>query len=108
MVSLRFSATLRALLLFAVILVVVAAVYRRAPVAFLRAESGIYLSRAFADDAVQKDAVRHFFTGSYGGHYTPLAFWAEFTVAKIAGTSRAFWRWRQILGVSIAGAALFG
>src|SRR4051812_24245981 len=98
--SSRYSATLRALLPFAVILLIVAAVYRRAPVAFLRAESGVYLSRAFADEAVQKDVVRHFFTGSYGGHYTPLAFWGEFTLAKIAGTSRAFWRWRQILGVS--------
>src|SRR3954463_861120 len=108
MISSRPLLTWRTLLVFAVIFLVVAGVYRRAPVAFLRAESGLYLSLAYADAAAQKKEVRSFFTGSYGGHYTPLAFLGEFVQAKIGGTSRAFWRWRQILGVSVVGAALFG
>jgi len=100
--------TRRALLVFAFTFLVVAAVYRRAPIAFLRAESGWYVRLSHDDEATQRAAVRGFFTGSYGGHYTPLAFLSEFTMARIAGTSRAFWKWRQLLALSAVGASLFG
>src|SRR5947199_5945052 len=85
-----------------------AAIYCRTPTAFLRAESGWYLYASHADEATQRRAEREFFTHSYDGHYTPLAFLAEFRMAKMAGTSRAFWRWRQILAVAVVGAAIFG
>ncbi|HVF73114.1 MAG TPA: hypothetical protein VM940_16040 [Chthoniobacterales bacterium] len=98
----------RPLLFFLVAFVLAALVYRRAPTAFLRAESGWYLAMSHSDETTQRTAVRNFFTGSYGGHYTPLAFLSEFTMAKFAGTSRAFWRWRQLLAVAAVGAAVAG
>src|SRR4051812_45709925 len=98
----------RALLVCAVTFLIVAAVYRRVPISFLRAESGWFLCLSQSDQATQRPVVRGFFTHTYAGHYTPLAFLTEFTVAKIAGTSRTFWRWRQLLALSAVGAVLFG
>lgn len=97
----------RALLLFAVTFVIVAAVYGRVPISFLRAESGWLLCLSHSDEATQRAMVRGFFTHSSAGHYTPLAFFTEFQTAKTVGTSRTFWRWRQLLAVSAVGAALF-
>ena len=98
----------RAFLVFAVTFLIVAAIYGRVPIAFLRAESGWFLSLSHSDQATQLPVVRGFLTHSYAGHYTPLAFLAELTVAKFAGTSRTFWRWRQLLAVAAVGAVLFG
>ena len=97
----------RALLVFALTVVIVGAVYRRVPIAFLRAESGWFLCLSHSDDETQRAMVRSFFTQSSAGHYTPLAFFSEFETAKIVGTSRNFWKWRQLLAVSVVGAALF-
>jgi hypothetical protein len=108
MTSQRYVAARRALLLFALALLLTAAIYRRTPTAFLRAESGWYLCVSHMDEATRRRAEREFFAHSYLGHYTPLAFLAEFRMAKMAGTSRAFWRWRQILAVAAVGAAIFG
>src|SRR4051794_31850686 len=98
----------RALLVFAVIFLIVAVVYCRVPILFLRAQSGWLLCLSHSDEATQRPVVRGFFTDSYAGHYTPLAFFTEFTLAKIVGTSRTFWRWRQLLALSAVGAVLFG
>ena len=97
----------RALLVFALTVVIVSAVYRRVPIAFLRAESGWFLCLSHSDEATQRAMVRSFFTQSSAGHYTPLAFVSEFETAKVVGTSRNFWKWRQLLAVSVVGAALF-
>src|SRR5947208_10967581 len=97
----------RLALIFAVILLAVAAVYRHAPTQFLRAESGWYLAMSHADDVTQRSVVRNFFTTSYGGHYTPLAFLSEFATAKIAGALRMFWKYRQVLVLALAGTATF-
>jgi hypothetical protein len=97
----------RALLAFALTFVIVSAVYRRVPIAFLRAESGWFLCLSHSDEAAQRAMVRGFFTHSSAGHYTPLAFFSEFATAKIVGTSRTFWKWRQLLVVSAVGAVLF-
>src|SRR5436190_3191172 len=97
----------RALLVFALTVVIVGAVYRRVPIAFLRAESGWFLCLSHSDEATQRAMVRRFFTESYAGHYTPLAFFSEFQTAQIVGASRTFWKWRQLLAVSAVGAALF-
>ena len=91
----------------ALALLLVAFVYRRTPIQFLRAESGWYLSMSHSSDAVQNRFRRDFFTHSYGGHYTPLAFLAEFEMAKLGGTSRTFWKWRQLTVLAGVGAALF-
>src|SRR5205807_7521376 len=97
----------RVLLVFALTVLIVSAVYRRVPIAFLRAESGWFLCLSHSDEATQRATVRGFFTHSSAGHYTPLAFFTEFTTAKIVGTSRTFWRWRQLLAVAAVAAALF-
>ena len=97
----------RALLVFAATFLIVAAVYGRVPISFLRAESGWFLYLSHSDEATQRAMIRGFFTHSSAGHYTPLAFLAEFTTAKIVGTSRTFWKWRQLFAVSVAAAALF-
>ncbi|MFL6584253.1 MAG: hypothetical protein ACJ8KU_07015 [Chthoniobacterales bacterium] len=97
----------RLALIFVVVLLAVAAVYRHAPTQFLRAESGWYLAMSHADDVTQRSVVRNFFTTSYGGHYTPLAFLSEFATAKIAGALRMFWKYRQVLVLALAGTATF-
>lgn len=97
----------RIALVFFVLLAAMAVIYRRAPVQFLRAESGWYLAQSHADDATKSAVVRSFFTTSYGGHYAPLAFLAEFETAKFAGPSRTFWRWRQFVAVALTGTAIF-
>lgn len=98
---------LRFAIIFAICFLAAALVYRKAPTAFLRAETGFYLCVSHSDEGRQRDFKHGLFTTSYGGHYTPLLFWAEFEMAKFAGTARDFWRWRQILAVSLTGAAAF-
>lgn len=94
-------------LVFFLVLAAVTIVYRRAPMQFLRAESGWYLAQSNADAATHSATLRTFFTSSYGGHYTPLAFAAEFETAKLAGPSRTFWKWRQFVAVALLGAGTF-
>ena len=97
----------RALLVFAVTFLFVVAVYGRVPISFLRAESGWFLCLSHSDEATQRAMVRGFFTHSSAGHYTPLAFFTEFQTAKVVGTSRTFWKWRQLLALSAVAAVLF-
>lgn len=97
----------RSAIIFLAILLLIGAVYRRVPINFFRAESGWYLFMSHADESTQRQTVRSFFTTSYGGHYTPLMFLAEFETAKIAGTSQSFWRWRQLVVLAVIGATLF-
>jgi hypothetical protein len=98
---------LRIALVFAVCLLASFLVYRRAPIQFLRAESGLYLSVSHSDAATQKRFTKKFFTESYGGHYTPFAFLAEFETARCVGTWRSIWRWRQIVAVALVAALSF-
>ena len=102
------GAVRRALLLFLLSFVLTAAIYRHTPMNFLRAESGWYLQLSHSSEEVQRAFKHDFFTTSYGGHYAPLAFLAEFETAKIVGTNASFWKWRQILAVAIVGAMLAG
>ena len=89
-------------------LLVVAAVYRKTPMNFFRAESGWFLVESVSSKERQDKFQRDFFMRSYGGHYTPLAFIAEFQAAKLAGTNESFWKWRQILVLGLVAAALCG
>jgi hypothetical protein len=86
--------------------VVVATVYRRAPINFLRAESGWFLREAHADDRTRQAFEAEFFTHSYNGHYTPLAFVAEARTARLLGTAGEWWRARQIIALSAVAAIL--
>lgn len=96
----------KALLVFAALLLV-GMVYRRAPTNFLRSESGWYLRTAYSDTETQRNFERDFFRLSYGGHYTPLLFLAEFRAARLIGTNGAVWLGRQILAVALLAAATF-
>ena len=89
---------------FALSLLCAAIVYRDAPSTFFRAESGLFLSWSHAGETQRDEFVRTFIRHSYGGHYTPLFFLAEFETAKLAGTQRTFWRARQIFAVALLGA----
>ncbi|MDQ6807923.1 MAG: hypothetical protein M3Z64_00625 [Verrucomicrobiota bacterium] len=97
----------RGILVLAAGLALVAIIYRGTPMTFLRAESGQWLLVSHSDAATQQAFRRSFFQTSYGGHYTPLAFLAEFETARLVGTSRSFWKWRQFVAVAALGAALF-
>jgi hypothetical protein len=108
MFSLPPGAARRAVVIFALTLLLVAAVYRKTPINFLRAESGWYLMQSHSSEETQERFQRDFFAHSYGGHYTPLAFLAEFETAKFVGTFESFWKWRQILALALVGAALCG
>jgi hypothetical protein len=88
--------------------VLIAAVYRKTPMNFFRAESGWFLRQAHSDAESRQRFQKGFFLSSYGGHYTPLAFVAEFQMAKIAGTNESIWKWRQILVLALIGAGLAG
>lgn len=104
----REGAVRRALIVFLLSFVLIAAVYRKTPMNFLRAESGWYLVQSHSSEQIQRRFERDFFTSSYGGHYVPLAFLAEFETAKIVGTNESIWKWRQILALALISAALCG
>jgi hypothetical protein len=97
----------RALLTFAVCAVVITAVYHRVPSNFLRAESGSYLISSHADAQTRRAAAKELVRYSFNGHYTPLAFLAEFQAARFIGTNGTLWRARQILALAIATAGVF-
>lgn len=98
----------RSLIILVLSFVLIAAVYRRTPMNFLRAESGWFLFHAYSTPEIRQHFQEGFFLASYGGHYAPLAFPAEFEMAKIAGTNESIWKWRQILALTLISAALLG
>jgi hypothetical protein len=104
----RRGAVRRVLIVVLLSFVLVAAIYRKTPMNFLRAESGWFLYHAYSAPEVQQRFVQGFLRGSHGGHYTPLAFLAEFETAKIAGTNESIWKWRQIFVLALIAAGLAG
>jgi hypothetical protein len=62
----------------------------------LRAETGYYQVIAHTQPQHQRTLLRKFWTKSYSGHYTPLAFTTEFWFAKHAGLRPNWWRNRQL------------
>ena len=62
----------------------------------LRAETGYYQVIAHTSPRHVRTLVRGFWTQSSHGHYTPLAFTAEFFFAKHAGLHPNWWRNRQL------------
>lgn len=102
------SAVRRVFIILVLSFVLIAAVYRKTPMNFLRAESGWFLIQAHSDPESRQRFQKGFFLASYAGHYTPLAFLAEFQMARIAGTNESIWKWRQILALALIGAGLAG
>lgn len=99
-----FSAVRRAVLIFLIAFLAVGSIYRKTPVSFLRAESGWFLAQSHSTRENRDRFERGFFAHSYAGHYTPLAFLAEFKTAQFVGTNESFWKWRQILAVAMIAA----
>jgi hypothetical protein len=82
-------------------------VYRMAPITFFRAETGHWLLVAHTSSEAQNQMVREFWTTSSHGHYTPLAFTAEFFFTKWADTGSWLWRIRQQGAVALVAAVFF-
>lgn len=79
--------------------------YKQLNVELLHAESGFFQVIAHSPREAQADFFRSFWTTSSHGHYTPLAFSAEFFFTKWAGMHGSWWRNRQLaLGVCVAAA----
>jgi hypothetical protein len=104
----RRGAVRRALVVLLLSFVLIAAVYRKTPMNFFRSESGWFIFHAYSAPEVQQHFLQGFFRASYGGHYTPLAFLAEFETAKIAGTNESIWKWRQIIVLALIAAGVAG
>jgi hypothetical protein len=84
-----------------------AVVYSKIESNFLRAESGWYLFMSKSSPAWQKDFLGILATRTFIGHYTPLAFMAEFETAKLVGATPAFWKWRQITVAALLATVLY-
>jgi hypothetical protein len=82
-------------------------IYSRIESNFLRAESGLYLLVSKSPPAIQKDFLRKSTRSTYSGHYTPIAFVAEFGTAKLVGAMPVFWKWRQITVVALLATVLY-
>jgi hypothetical protein len=81
--------------------------YKQLNVELLHAESGFFQVIAHSPREAQAGFFRSFWTTSSHGHYTPLAFSAEFFFTKWAGMHGSWWRNRQlVLGVCVT-VALF-
>lgn len=87
--------------------ILTAFVYHDTPSNFLRAESGWYLFLSQSTPVVQYNFQRDALTMSFKGHYTPIAFLAEFATAKLVGTRGWFWKWRQITTVALLATLFF-
>jgi hypothetical protein len=85
----------------------VGALYYHTNITFLRADSGYYQMLGHLPHAQQKQSLQRFWLTSADGHYTPLAFSAEFFFTKFAGTREAIWHCRQISVMALVGAAVF-
>jgi hypothetical protein len=85
------AALRRFALIYVASLIAVGTLYYHTNITFLRADSGYYQLLAHLRGAQQKAALRQFWLTSVSGHYTPLAFSAEFFFTKFAGTREAIW-----------------
>jgi hypothetical protein len=73
----------------------------------LRSEAGYYQKFAHSSAAQQQAFLRGFWKTSSHGHYTPLAFSAEFYFARFAGLRPNIWRARQLLLAGFLAFCLF-
>src|SRR5881392_1552444 len=72
------------------------ALHRKMQPAVLHAETAYYQIIAHTSPQHARTLVRNFWRKSSHGHYTPLAFTAEFFFAKHAGLRPNWWRARQL------------
>ena len=102
--SQRFS---RFLLIYFFCLLAVTIVYHKTPITFFRTETGEWLRLAHSPPGSQHEVLREFWTTSSHGHYTPLAFSAEFLFTKWADTKSLPWQARQLAVLALLAAAFF-
>ncbi|MEN3370178.1 MAG: hypothetical protein V7609_2321 [Verrucomicrobiota bacterium] len=93
--------------LFVGCFIVTAVAYHRTNITFFRAESGWYQFLSHEQPQVQRNYVAFFFTHSYHGHFTPLAFASEFGLTRLVGPYENFWKWRQLVALSFVAGAIF-
>jgi hypothetical protein len=105
--SWRESPIVQSLAIFLLWWVLTALVYSKVESNFLRAETGWYLFMSKSSPGWQKDFLGILATRTFIGHYTPIAFIAEFETAKLAGATPAFWKWRQITVAALLATVLF-
>lgn len=96
------------LAVFLLWLLLAAIVYWPTESNFLRAESGWYLFLSHSPPDLQQRFMKVWATRTYNGHYTPVAFVAEFVTARYVGTWAPFWKWRQITIVALLATLLSG
>ena len=87
---------------FAIWFLLVAVCYRNTQSAFFRAESGWY---QFISHSNPRFPI-HLLASRYQGHYTPLAFIGEFELSRLVGPHEFFWKWRQIMLLSVLATAI--
>jgi len=88
--------------------VAIFALHRHMQAAVLRAETGFYQVIAHSSPEHQRTFLRNFWKKSSHGHYTPLAFTAEYFFAKYAGLRPNWWRNRQLFLAGLLTYVLFG
>jgi hypothetical protein len=93
--------------LFLCCFIVTAVAYHRTNITFFRAESGWYQFLSHEQPQVRRNYVAFFFTHSYHGHFTPLAFASEFALTRLAGPHENFWKWRQLVALALVASAIF-
>lgn len=103
----RWSRVLTLLGIFLFWWVLTAAVYRHTASNFLRAESGWFLFLSHSAPDVRQRFEKALLTKNFWGHYTPIAFLAEFETAKRIGSNGEFWKWRQITVLALLATTLF-
>src|SRR5436190_4881160 len=84
------------------------ALHRKMQPAVLHAETAYYQIIAHTSPQHARTLVRNFWRKSSHGHYTPLAFTAEFFFAKHAGLRPNWWRARQLFLGGLLVFSLFG
>jgi hypothetical protein len=104
---LRESSIVKLVAIFLLWWALTAVVYSKVESNFLRAESGWYLFMSKSSPAWQKDFLGILATRTFIGHYTPVAFIAEFETAKLVGATPAFWKWRQITVAALLATILY-
>jgi hypothetical protein len=99
---------IEAAVILALSFVAIFALHGKMQPAILRAETGYYQVIAHTSPRHERTMLRSFWTKSSHGHYTPLAFTAEFLFAKHVGLRPNWWRDRQLFLGALLIFFLFG
>jgi len=99
---------IEAAIILALSFVAIIALHWKMQPAVLRAETAYYQVIAHTSPRHERTLLGNFWKQSSHGHYTPLAFTAEFFFAKHAGLRPNWWRARQLFLAGLLTFFLFG